>query len=193
MVALQCSKERTARHLVENWNEGLKESVKLVKEQNENFRAMHERKEISTSALCSALLPEPTPVPMPDQNWCRKFSQQFGWSLLSGSSEQASLPYSHPDMQLFRHTFQSMLASGVNKHLVLNFDQLWRCAFNVTGKLRWKPRVNVGKRSAKTKAPKRLDKKRHAVRSARRSLTATCAQLVRGGADGSSLVYQHLC
>ena len=157
--------------------------MKLVKEQNEKFSAMHERKEISSSALCSALLPEPAPVPL-----CRKFSQKFGWSLLSGSSEQASLPYSHPDMQLFRHSFQSMLDNGVHKHLVLNFDQLWRCAFNVSGKLHWKPRENVGKRSAKAKALKRLDKKRHAVRSARRSLTATCVQLVWLGTDVTAIL-----
>ena len=108
-------------------------------------------------------------VPKPDQRWCRGFSRRYCWGLLSASTDQASLPFHHPDMQLYKHLYQKMIQQGVHPHLVLNFDQVWRCAFNWTGKMRWKKRANVGKRSKKVKAPQTLDKKRHAVRGLTRA------------------------
>eukprot|EP00438_Fugacium_kawagutii_P029588 Skav213420 [mRNA] locus=scaffold38:167382:172740:- [translate_table: standard] len=111
------------------------------------------------------------PVEKPSTAWVYNFLKRFGWSLLSSSSEQASLGYNHPDMKLYRQHVENMIAEGVHQHLILNFDQVWRCAFQWNGKMHWKARDLVGKPSSKTKAPKKLDKKRHAVRGARESLT----------------------
>ncbi|CAL1164996.1 unnamed protein product [Cladocopium goreaui] len=124
----------------------------------------------------------PSEVEKPNQKWCRNFVKNFGWSLLSPSMEQASLPFDHPDMKLYRDNYKKMITTGqVHPYLVLNFDQVWRCAFSWSGRMHWKPRENVGKRSKKVKTPKTLDKKRHAVRGARKSVTA----LTSSWADGS--------
>ena len=143
----------------------------MVEEQNNEFRQQHERGELSAKALAKALLAMPTALKKPTYKWCRAFSKNFGWSLLSSSTEQASLPMNHPDMILYRQRYEAMLASGVHPHMVINFDQVWRCAFQWDGKMQWKPRANIGRRGRKVRNPKVLDKKRHAVRGARKSVT----------------------
>ena len=158
---------------MDNWNGGLETARSLVAQQNDEIRAKHQRGEISAKTLAQTLSPMPSEVEKPNQKWCRNFVKNFGWSLLSPSMEQASLPFDHPDMKLYRDNYKKMITTGqVHPYLVLNFDQVWRCAFSWSGLMHWKPRENVGKRSKKVKTPKTLDKKRHAVRGARKSVTA---------------------
>lgn len=167
------SQEHTACNLVKNWNLILNETIDMVKQQNESFKELHRSGSISSGSLAKLLQPLPKPVPKPTERWARHYLKNFGWSLLSASPEQASLPYNHPDMELYRSQIAHMVQSGkVHKHLILNFDQIWRCAFNVKSKLLWKRRGQVGQRSKKRKVPKTLEKKRHCVRGARKSVTA---------------------
>ena len=74
-------------------------------------------------------------------------------------------------MKMYREHYQDLLKDGVRPYMVLNFDQLWRCAFSWDGKMQWKERGSIGKRGRKRRAPRQLDKKRHAVRGARKSIT----------------------
>ena len=134
---------------------------------------MKEEGKLSVKDLANSLLPTPAKVEMVGEKWCRYFIERFGWSLLSVSSQQACLPYNHADMKMYRDHFRDMIDSGVHKYLVLNFDQVWRCAFSWCGKLQYKPRELVGKIGRKRPVHKTIDKKRHAVRGARRSLTVT--------------------
>ena len=159
--------------LVHDWNDGMEEAIQAVRKQNEELKAKYDRKEISAEGVAKGLLEEPTKLKPPGLRWCRQFRDRFGWSLLTRSVEQASLPWDHPDMEWSRNQFQMMLASGVHPHLVLNFDQVWRSAFNWTGKMLWKPREKLGQVGKRMKSPQRLEKKLHSVRGFRKSLTAS--------------------
>lgn len=144
----------------------------MIAEQNAHFQDLFEKNKLSAKALSKALLPMPTEAKKPTVVWCRDFVKRYGWSLLTASTEQQSLPFNHPDMILYRKNYREMIESGkIHPHLVLNFDQVWRCAFNWTGRMQWKERAKVGQRGVKRKIPKTQDKKRHAIRGARKSLT----------------------
>lgn len=156
---------------MDSWNSAVDQSREMVEMQNKQLKEKHDAGELSAEALVQALEALPEALKKPDEKWCRNFSKRFGWHLLSPSTEQASLPYDHPDMQQYRQRYQEMVRSGVNPDLILNFDQVWRTAFSWSGRLQWKPRGKVGMVAKKGKVPKRLDKKRHAVRGARKSLT----------------------
>lgn len=142
-----------------------------VKKHNDHYQALYDKGELSADGLRQALAPMPEKLKPPSNQWCRAFSERFGWSLLSSSSEQASLPFDSPDMELSRKQFSDMIKGGVHPALVLNFDQVWRCAYSCSAKMFWKAKQNVGRREAKKAPPKSLDKKHHAVRGARKSLT----------------------
>ena len=161
----------------------------MVEEQNSQLKQKHDAGELSAEALVKALAPLPEPVKQPTEKWCRNFSKRFGWHLLSPSTEQASLPYDHPDMVQYRQRYQDLVRSGVHPDLVLNFDQILRSAFSWVGRLHWKPRKKVGMFSKKSQVPKRLDKKRHAVRGARKSLTVPRLQQVITSPQGAINMY----
>ena len=144
-----------------------------MEEHNATILKQKEDGKITVKDLTQSMLPVPVRVSNIGEKWRRDFIDRFGWSLLSVSSQQACLPYNHAEMKMFRDHFRDMVNSGVEKHLILNFDQVWRCAFSWNGKLQFKPRELVGKRGSKRQLDKRIDKKRHAVRGARRSLTVT--------------------
>lgn len=163
--------------MIGKWNEGLQEAKNAVDKNNNDLIQMHKEKKITAADVAKRRLNHPTKVEEVNELWARNFMKRFGWSLLSSSSEQASLPYNHVDMEMYRQHYKHMLSQGVHNHLVLNFDQVWRCAFSWTGKMHWKPRSKVGKMGKKTKIPKQLDKKRHAVRGARKSLTVPRCKL----------------
>ena len=192
---LSTLQEETVNQLVAHWNQGLEKTKQLVQEQNEALHQRHAAGQLSAPALAKALQPIPQELKPPGSKWARSFIRNFGWSLLSGNSEQASLPMNHPDMQLFRDYYETMVTKdGIHKWLVLNFDQLWRCAYSCSGKMAWKPRGNVTKRGRKVKAPKTLDKKRHAIRNARKSLTVPSMKWTFSNLPTNKyLSYQHLC
>ena len=169
--------ETTANVMIRKWNEGLQEARDAVEKYNNELIQMHKEKKITARDVAKRRLKYPTKVDEVSERWGRTFMKRFGWSLLSSSQEQASLPYDHADMEMYRQHYKHMLSQGVHKHLVLNFDQVWRCAFSWNGKMHWKPRTKVGKTGKKTKTPKQLDKKRHAVRGARKSLTVPRCKL----------------
>ena len=62
---------------------------------------------------------------------------------------------------------------GIHPGLILNFDQVWRAAFQWTGKLWYKDRNQVAERGMAKKAPGALNKKHVYVKGSRRSLTVT--------------------
>lgn len=144
-----------------------------VEEHNAKILKSKEEGKLTVKGFEQSLLPVPAQVINVGEKWCRDYIDRFGWSLLSVSSQQACLPYNHAEMKMFRDHFRDMVDSGVERYLILNFDQVWRCAFSWSGKLQYKPRELVGKRGSKRQVDKRVDKKRHAVRGARRSLTVT--------------------
>ena len=147
------------------------ETKPLIDAQNAQFREMFAKGQLSISGFSKVLLPSPEPLNYVTVPWCKHFIKSWGWSLLSASSEQASLPFNHPDMKMYREHYQDLLKDGVRPYMVLNFDQLGRCAFRWDGKMQWKERGSIGKRGRKRRAPRQLDKKRHAVRGARKSIT----------------------
>ena len=171
------TQDQTLATLIEHWNSGLEERQRIVREQNEALKAKHAAHQLSARALSEGLMKIPEKVEVPGKKWRTQFLRSFGWSLISSSTEQASLPYHHPDMEAYRNHYASMISSGVHKHLVLNLDQVWRCAFQFGGKMLFKPRGQVGKRCKTRSVKKTVDKKHHAVRGARRSLTAPRIEL----------------
>lgn len=169
--AKSLAQDETLGILVDQWNLALDEAKTLVEEQNKSLKEQYHKGEIGHRTLLEGLEDPPRPLQKPSLPWVYNFLRRFGWSLLSSSSEQASLGYSHPDMKLYRQHVEKMMGEGVHPHLILNFDQVWRCAFQWNGKMHWKARDLVGKTCSKSRVPKKLDKKRHAVRGARKSLT----------------------
>ena len=124
--------------MVQDWNTCHEEAKSLVEEQNQQLIAQRERGELTATALFEGLQRAPEKVPIPTRRWCQKFRTNYGWSLLSrGGDTQAFLPYSHPDMAASRDAMAEMLADGVHEALVLNFDQVWRCAFFQAAICRW--------------------------------------------------------
>ena len=120
-------------------------------------------------------------TPSWQENWIRWWRQAFGWSLLTrGGDDQQWLPWDSPDMVRSRQeTLELIQEKGVHPYLVLNYDQLWRQSWSTSKfKLHYKHRSGAGKRVAKRKAGAREDKKIHAVRGSRRSITVTLPLLV---------------
>ncbi|CAK9114704.1 Uncharacterized protein (Fragment), partial [Durusdinium trenchii] len=158
--------------MIREWNSCQKEAQELVERQNQELVDRHERGELTAAALAAGLQDVPETLAIPSKQWCRKFRINFGWSLLSrGGDTQAYLPYAHPDMQASRDHMAATLADGVHGALVLNFDQVWRCAFQFNGRLFYKPREAVGERCSIKKAPHHVDKKLHYIKGCRKSLT----------------------
>lgn len=62
-------------------------------------------------------------------------------------------------MKASRDRLKRLMEEGhVHPALCLNFDQLWRSCYQFGGTLLYKDRSKVGKRTHKSKAPKKVDK-----------------------------------
>ena len=169
--------------LVQQWNESLESCREEVRRWNSEVASRLEANAITPQAALEALMAEPRMVPAPNEKWARWFLVQWGWSILSKSSDsQQWLPYSHPDMVSARTAFRDLIDThGCHPGLILNYDQLWRSAWMTSGKLLWKS-GEKGLRVSRAKAPQRADKKIHSVKHGRRGITVswkhfTCKQL----------------
>ncbi len=163
----------TIASLVADWNAAIEGNKQIVDNANAALQDQFDRGTISGQALIKGLKPSPQPLKAPPLAWSKWFLRTWGWSMLSRQSDaQASLPYDHWDMKHAREKVASLASSmGVHPALIINWDQLWRASWQFGGKLLWKPRSATGKRIHRQKAPKRIEKKLHAVKGARRSIT----------------------
>lgn len=165
----------TAKSLVEDWNKMLEENKQIIQDSNQSLKQMYEKGTISAASLCEAWKPLPKPVSPPGYRWSRWFLKQYGWSLLSRQPDnQAWLPYEHSDMIAARAYVNGLVEQEkVHPATILNYDQLWRCCWSFSGKLMMKDRTKMQKRSRRGKIHKRVDKKLHAVKGNRRSVTVS--------------------
>ena len=163
----------TAIDLCDDWNKALQDNVQIIRAANSELRSKFEASQISSRAFIAGFQAEPKPVKPPTLQWGRWFLQKYGWSLLSRCSDQQSwLPFNHPEMIAARQAVQDLFdAHNVHPAMVLNFDQLWRQSWSFTGKLLLKDRKAMGCRRNRSKCSKRADKKLHAVKGNRRSMT----------------------
>ncbi|CAK9022189.1 unnamed protein product [Durusdinium trenchii] len=168
----------TISGLIADWNSGLEVTRSLVTAHNQDLLKKHDEGQLTAAAVTAGWLPDPTKVEIPSPSWCSKFKNAWGWSLLAaGSSGQQSLPFGHSDMQAARDYVNNLIkpepeGEGIHPGLILNFDQVWRAAFQWTGKLWYKDRNQVAERGMAKKAPGTLNKKHVYVKGSRRSLTA---------------------
>ena len=147
----------------------------MVQKWNDEIMRKFEKGDIHAAAAIEGYLPPPRPVEAPSLAWVRKWKSSWGWSMLTRSADESTwLPYNHVDMQQSRARTAQMIAEGVHRFLILNYDQLWRNSWCMSKhKIAWKDRQAVGTRARKCPAGARQDKKIHAVRGSRRSMTAT--------------------
>ena len=157
----------TINGLICDWNASLDAANKQVDAANLEIMALLQQGKISTEAAAVALEPKRSTVKDASASWCRWWMKEWGWSMLSrGSDTQTWLPYDHIDMAHARTTTKELFSKQV-----LNFDQLWRCAYAFGGKLLYKARSSMSKRTHRTKAPRKMDKKLHTIKGSRRSVT----------------------
>lgn len=165
----------TAKSLIDDWNDGLEEMVKLTEAHNEDFGNQYREGHIHPETLLDGLLPLPSKVKHPTESWARWWKSAWGWSVLSRSADEGStwLPYSHHDMVQSREEFSKLMSEQqVNPLLILNYDQVWRNCFSIgRTPLMYKEREKGGDRAEKTRVGPKADKKMHAIRGARRSIT----------------------
>lgn len=160
--------------LVKDWNATLPERIEMARTWNTSVEERYRSGALSTEAAQASLEPIPEPVAVPTHAWVRWWRQCFGWSLLTrGGDDQQWLPYDHVDMVQSRAETKELLATGLcHPYLLLNYDQLWRTAWGMSRfKLHYKHRSGTGRRVGKTKVGQRQDKKVHAVKGSRRSIT----------------------
>ena len=168
--------------LIEDWNKGLAEATNAAEEHNCSILAQVQDGQLSAEEALSRVLPRPRKLAPPSRHWAANFLRQWGWSMLSRSSDaQIALPYDHEDMQQSRLAYRDLLErQGVHKGLVLNFDQLWRTAWASSAKLLFKSGA-AGEKSCRVKATGRANKKLDTVKHGRRGITA----LTSSWSDGS--------
>ena len=146
----------------------------MVAEHNRDVENRYRAKEISAEQVLSSLEPEPKRINYPSDSWVRMWKSCWGWSMLTRSSDDSSwLPYTHSDMQTARDEVNKLVSEhGCHRYLLLNYDQVWRNAWSLTKTpLCYKQRSGAGKRIKKARVGTRIDKKIHAIRGSRRSLT----------------------
>lgn len=172
-VSISSIQDVTIASLVVDWNASLEKNQEIVSASNEELKQQLDNGTISAQAYLKGLRPVPEKLKPPSVGWSRWFLRVWGWSLLSRQSDaQASLAYDSFDMQQARAKVDSLTKEkGVHPALIINYDQLWRASWQFGGKLMWKARSGIGKRLPRKKAPKRCEKKLHAVKGARRSVT----------------------
>ena len=164
----------TINGLVDDWNRSLETLVAKVEERNDLLRSKFQSGEITEQQCLLEWEPVPKQVPKPSIGWARWFLRKWGWAALSrgGSDNQQALTYNHPDMEIVRSRVQELFKSHtIHGALALNFDQVWRCAWQWNARMLYKHRDNKGRRCGKKKAPKTQDKKLNAVKGSRAGLT----------------------
>ena len=162
--------------LIDDWNNSLEKNRDIIELNNKELKQSLEEGKIEPEVFMKSFQPVPTAVKHPSISWSRWFLRSWGWSLLTKQSDaQLSLPFEHYDMVQARSLVASMVdVHKVHPALLVNFDQLWRSSWQCSGKLLFKDRGHAGKRVHRAKAPKRMEKKLHAVKGARRSVTDSC-------------------
>ncbi|CAJ1437547.1 unnamed protein product [Effrenium voratum] len=150
----------TIAGLINDWNDSLEAAQQMVKDHNQQLLEKKNRGELTAAATAKGLLPTPKKVDIPSLSWCYQFTKIWGWSLLTpGASSQCSLPYGHADMEAARNHVANLVQGGCHPALILNYDQVWRVAFDSGGRLFFKERSSAGQRVPKQKVPKGVDKK----------------------------------
>lgn len=188
-----CYEATTLKDLIKDWNETLPQRLSMVKEHNASIEEKYRSGKISAEAAQKLLHDLPTLVKDPSNSWIRWWRQVFGWSLLTrASDDQQFLPFTHVDMQLSRQRTLDLVANGVHPFLILNYDQLWRSAWQMSAyKIHYKDRSKVGNRAHRAKVGQRPDKKVHAVRGARRSRTVSWLYMLQVS-DALNMAHGHL-
>lgn len=146
----------------------------MIAEHNREVKARYEANEISAQQVLSLVEPEPKPIKYPSESWIRIWKSCWGWAMLTRSADDSAwLPYSHTDMETARNEVNKLVSEhGCHPYLLLNYDQVWRNAWSLSKTpLCYKQRSGAGKRTKKARVGTRIDKKVHAIRGARRSLT----------------------
>ena len=165
------SEETTINSLIDDWNASMEQNIKIIQDENMKLQQDYDAKKISPHEFLAGWQPLPQALNHPGSEWSKWFLRNWGWSLLSRQSDaQASLPYDHPDMVQARAQVAE-LSTRTHGALIINFDQLWRASWQFGGKLLYKGREDTGKRVQRKRAPKRIEKKLHCVKGARRSIT----------------------
>ena len=168
------TKGHTMKSLVDDWNASLEETTAMVENHNKKIDDAYRAGMLLPETVLNAIEPIPSKVSCPSDSWLRWWKGAWGWTLLTRSPDEAGwLPYGHCDMEAARSATKNLITQeGVHPFLVLNYDQCWRNAFSLNkAPLMFKDRSGTGRRVGKTKMNPRGDKKIHAVRGARRSIT----------------------
>eukprot|EP00438_Fugacium_kawagutii_P021030 Skav205788 [mRNA] locus=scaffold340:197261:201341:+ [translate_table: standard] len=169
----------TLRSLIEDWNSALEARQSAVKAWNAELLAKYQAGEMLPETLLKSWEPEPQAFSTPSESWIRQWKASFGWSTLTrGGDEQAWLSYNSTEMEQARNQINSLFTSkNVHKFLCLNYDQLWRNSWGLSKhKLCYKHRRGAGRKVLKTAIGMKTDKKVHAVKGARQSVTAARQQ-----------------
>lgn len=167
------------RSLIDDWNAALTSRMSAVKAWNADLIAKYQADDMLPETLLKFWEPEPQLLRAPSESWIREWKASFGWSTLTrGGDEQAWLSYNSSEMEQARNQINSMFTTkNVHKFLCLNYDQLWRNSWGLSKhKLAYKNRKGAGKKVLKTAIGMRGDKKVHAVKGARQSVTAAREQ-----------------
>ena len=162
--------------LIDDWNAAIEPMTCVIKEHNEQIQRDYEQNKLHPETVLSALLPLPKKVKYPSSAWLRWWKGAWGWTLLARSAdEQSWLPYGHPDMEQARSETRKLFSEhNVHPFLLLNYDQVWRNAWSLQKvPLMFKRRSQAGTRAQIQKRDPRMDKKIHAIKGARRSLTVS--------------------
>ena len=170
---------KTLEGLIVDWNCTHSQRVELVRRYNKELQDRLQNGEVSHETALRGILPEPKVVPAPSEAWVRHWKDVWGWSMVTrGGDEQQWLPWNHPDMVQSREDTRALISKeNVHKFLILNYDQVWRTAWQMSRhKLAFKPRASKGLRGKKKACGPKESKKVHAVRGSRRSLTAAWIQ-----------------
>lgn len=165
--------------LLNDWNSSTEDRAVAVQKWNQSIEQDYKDGKISAEAVIAGILPVPEKIKPPTPAWVRWWKASWGWSMLSRSGDsQGWLPFAHEDMCRSREQTRQLLAEGCHKFLCLNYDQLWRSAWNMgQHRLCFKDRQFKGKRVAKRKVPAHADKKVHHVKGSRRSITDSLFQI----------------
>lgn len=165
--------------LLNDWNSSTEDRAVAVQKWNQSIEQDYKDGKISAEAVIAGILPVPEKIKPPTPAWVRWWKASWGWSMLSRSGDtQGWLPFAHEDMCRSREQTRQLLAEGCHKFLCLNYDQLWRSAWNMgQHRLCFKDRQFKGKRVAKRKVTAHADKKVHHVKGSRRSITDSLFQI----------------
>ena len=163
--------------LVKDWNATLGERKESIQAWNSELSAKYKRGEIGCEALATGLQVEPEQVPKPTPKWASSWRKRWGWSMLTrGSNDSTWLPWDRPDMMAARKALSDQIQEeSIHPGLILNYDQVWRACWSTSKyKLAYKDRSQMGKQPTRRKHGPRLDKKVHAIKGSRRSMTVSC-------------------